>query len=556
MKTGVIMDFRTRVTPLDQMARVAADALVLIIAKGSGDVGDAGFANQLPAPLSTLLAAAIGSGDLQFKAGRTLYFHAPAGVSAKRLLVAVASGPSVKQFKTAVGNAFGQLKNLSVEHVALAYAGPDALTDQHAEAVVCAVADAVYVYRESKPSAPPAASINRVTLLSDKASPQLLDQGVARGQAVAAGVALARQCANLPANYCTPSYLADQAKKLGKHYGLKVDVLDRKDCQKLGMGAFLGVAQGSDEPLRFIVVRYDGASRSQAPIVLVGKGITFDSGGVSIKPAGDMDEMKFDMGGAASVLGTMRAIAELKPKLNLVVIVPSCENMINGSAMKPGDVVTTLSGQTVEVLNTDAEGRLILCDALTYAERFKPAAVVDVATLTGACVVALGNHRSGLFSEDEPLAQALIAASEQSLDLCWRMPLDEEYDEGLRSNFADMANIAGRAGGAITAAMFLRRFTSKYRWAHLDIAGTAWKSGTAKGSTGRPVPLLTHFVLSHLAGNALPVASVAAPAQAPVGDAAPAPVAAKKVRKASAPAPSSASRKSARPAGGAARKTR
>jgi leucyl aminopeptidase len=259
------------------------------------------------------------------------------------------------------------------------------------------------------------------------------------------------------------------------------------------------VAQGSAEPPRFIVAQYHGAPKTQAPVVLVGKGITFDTGGISIKPAAEMDEMKFDMGGAASVLGTLRAVAELKPKLNLVVIVPTTENMPGGRAVKPGDVVKSMSGQTIEILNTDAEGRLILCDALTYAERFKPACVVDVATLTGACVIALGHHHSGLFTADDQLAADLLAASAASLDPCWRMPLDEEYDDALKSNFADMGNVGGRAGGAITAAMFLRKFTAKYRWAHLDIAGTAWKSGAAKGATGRPVPLLTHFVLSQAA---------------------------------------------------------
>jgi leucyl aminopeptidase len=244
------------------------------------------------------------------------------------------------------------------------------------------------------------------------------------------------------------------------------------------------------------VLRYQGAAATKAPVVLVGKGITFDSGGISLKPGAEMDEMKFDMGGAASVLGTMRAIAELKPRINVVGLIVACENMPSGRALKPGDVIRSLSGQTIEVLNTDAEGRLILCDALTYAERLKPAAVVDIATLTGACVVALGHHHSGLFTADDKLAEQLLAASRSALDPAWRMPLDEEYDEGLKSNFADMANIGGRAGGAITAAMFLKRFTAKYPWAHLDIAGTAWKSGAAKGATGRPVPLLTEFVLA------------------------------------------------------------
>jgi leucyl aminopeptidase len=288
---------------------------------------------------------------------------------------------------------------------------------------------------------------------------------------------------------------------MARSHGLKVEVLDRKAVEKLGMGAFLAVAQGSDEPLRFIVIRYEGAAKSQAPIVLVGKGITFDSGGISIKPAAEMDEMKFDMGGAASVLGTLRAVAELKPALNVIGVIPACENLPSGHAVKPGDVVTSMSGQTIEILNTDAEGRLILCDALTYVERFKPAVVVDVATLTGACIIALGHQHSGLFTADDELAAQLTQAGQNALDTCWRMPLDDEYEEGLKSNFADVANVGSRAGGSITAAMFLKRFTKKYPWAHLDIAGTAWKSGSNKGATGRPVGLLTHFVLSRQTGR-------------------------------------------------------
>ena len=261
------------------------------------------------------------------------------------------------------------------------------------------------------------------------------------------------------------------------------------------MGAFLAVAQGSEEPPKFIVLRYQGAGKKEAPTVLVGKGITFDTGGISIKPSAEMDEMKFDMGGAASVLGTFRAIAELKPKINVVGLIPTCENMPDGRAIKPGDVVTSMSGKTIEILNTDAEGRLILCDALTYAERFKPAAVIDIATLTGAIIIGLGFQHAGLFSPDDALADALLQAGRTSHDTAWRMPLDEEYDEGLKSHFADIPNIGARAGGAITAAKFLQRFTGQYRWAHLDVAGVAFRSGAAKGGTGRPVPLLTHYLL-------------------------------------------------------------
>ena len=269
-----------------------------------------------------------------------------------------------------------------------------------------------------------------------------------------------------------------------------------KEVKRLGMGSFEAVAQGAETSLRFIVLRYQGAAASVAPTVLVGKGITFDTGGISLKPGAGMDEMKFDMCGAASVLGTFRALADLRPAVNVVGLIPACENMPDGRALKPGDVVTSMSGQTIEVLNTDAEGRLILCDALTYAERFKPAAVIDIATLTGACVIALGSVRSGMFATQDDLAQALMLAGEQSLDLCWRMPLDDEYADGLKSNFADVANVGDRSAGAVTAAKFLQRFAGKFPWAHLDIAGTAWKSGGAKGATGRPVGLLLSYLLS------------------------------------------------------------
>jgi leucyl aminopeptidase len=483
------MDFRHQISSPDKLAALTCDALVLVVC---GDAADPG----LDAALRARLDDALAQGDLELKAGKSLYLHRPAGVRAARVVFAAAGGSSVKAFKAAVANGLKLVKDSGAKHVAVGLAGAAALNDAHAEAVVTAAREAVYTYRHTKPSAPAPSKVDKVSVLCAKADAKAVQQGLARGQAIAAGVELARECANRPANHCTPTYLAEQAKKLGKDHGLKVGVLDRKACEKLGMGSFLAVAQGSDEPLRFIVARYDGAAKSQAPVVLVGKGITFDTGGISLKPGAEMDEMKFDMGGAASVLGTLRAIAELKPKLNLVCIVPACENMPSGNAVKPGDVVKSMSGQTIEILNTDAEGRLILCDALTYAERFKPAVVVDIATLTGACVVALGHHHSGLFTTDDEVAAQMQAASSQGLDPCWRMPLDEEYDAGLKSNFADMANIGGRPGGAITAAMFLKRFTSKYPWAHLDIAGTAWKSGQAKGATGRPVPLLTHFVLA------------------------------------------------------------
>jgi len=321
------------------------------------------------------------------------------------------------------------------------------------------------------------------------------EDGLSRGLAIASGVSFAKDLGNLPPNVCTPTYLAEQAQALAKTHGLQVQILERADMEKLGMDSFLGVSQGSLQPPKLIVLQHKKGKKNQKPVVLVGKGITFDTGGISLKPGADMDEMKYDMCGAASVLGTFKAIAEMNLPINAVGIIPTCENMPDGNAIRPGDVLTSMSGQTIEVLNTDAEGRLILCDALTYAERFEPSSVVDIATLTGACVIALGHHASGLFSNKDSLAKELLQAGENSLDRAWHMPLWDDYQNQLDSNFADMANIGGRAGGSITAACFLSRFAKKFDWAHLDIAGTAWKSGKEKGSTGRPVPLLMQFLI-------------------------------------------------------------
>lgn len=322
------------------------------------------------------------------------------------------------------------------------------------------------------------------------------EAGLSDGKALASGVSLAKDLGNLPPNVCHPTYLAEQAVKLGKSYGFKVTVLEREKLEKLGMGSFLGVTQGSEQPPKFIVMEHLKGKKSQKPVVLVGKGITFDTGGISLKPGAEMDEMKYDMCGAASVLGTFKTIGEMELPLNVVGLIPTCENMPDGRATRPGDVLTSMSGLTIEVLNTDAEGRLILCDALTYAERFEPAAVVDIATLTGACVIALGHHATGLFSNNDALAKELLHAGETAMDRAWHMPMWDDYQPQLDSNFADIANIGGRAGGSITAACFLSRFAKKYDWAHLDIAGTAWKSGKEKGGTGRPVPLLTEFLVA------------------------------------------------------------
>jgi leucyl aminopeptidase len=482
------MDFKTLAAGSGGLASITADALVVVVA------GDA-LPKGLDKALADVLSSAVEQGDFTLKAGQVFYAHRVAGVKAARVAFACAGDGTPKAFRKAMGAALGSVKGGGAKSLAVALVGADAGAE-HGEALVAAVSDAVYTYRATKPSAPAPSRLASVSLVCAKAQQGAVAAGLKVGAAVAAGVELARECANRPGNHCTPSHLAAEAKRLAKSHGLKAEVLDRKDVEKLGMGSFLAVAQGSEQPPKFIVLRYHGAAKDAAPLVLVGKGITFDTGGISIKPAAEMDEMKFDMGGAASVLGTLRAVAELKAKVNLIGLIPACENMPDGRAIKPGDVVTSLSGQTIEILNTDAEGRLILCDALTYAERFKPAAVVDIATLTGACVIALGHHRSGLFSADDALAADLLAAGEKAADPAWRLPLDDESDEVLKSQFADMANVGPRAGGAITAAMFLKRFTAKLRWAHLDIAGTGWKSGAAKGATGRPVPLLTHWVLS------------------------------------------------------------
>jgi leucyl aminopeptidase len=321
------------------------------------------------------------------------------------------------------------------------------------------------------------------------------EEALTQGIAIAEGMAMTKTLGNLPPNVCHPTYLAEQAQAMAKELKLGCEILDRADMEKLGMGSLLSVARGSHQPPKLIILTHQGGKAGDKPVVLVGKGVTFDTGGISLKPGADMDEMKYDMCGAASVLGTMRAVARMALPINLTIVVPATENMPGGNASRPGDIVTSMSGQTIEILNTDAEGRLILCDALTYVERFEPDTVIDVATLTGACVVALGSVATGLFANKDGLARDLLEAGEEANDRAWHMPLWDDYQDLLKSPFADMANIGGRYGGAISAACFLSRFTKKFEWAHLDIAGTAWKSGADKGATGRPVPMLTHYLL-------------------------------------------------------------
>jgi leucyl aminopeptidase len=492
------MDFELKTLDLAGAATEKCDVLLVLVTEG--------FQAKGRDPVSRLVSAALAARDLEPKPGKMLHAYRPEGISATRVVFAGAGDGSGKRVQAAVQAAAGALRSASAKKLVIvlpAGSGADAV-----RAAVCGTAESSYVYVATK-SKPEARELKKVVIGVADAGEQR--QAFQRARSAAVGIEFARELGNLPPNYATPTRLGEEAQRLGKAHGFGVEVMGPKEVARIGMGSFASVAKGSAEPLRFIVLRYDGAAKGEAPVVLVGKGITFDTGGISIKPSAEMDEMKYDMGGAASVLGTFRALAELKPKLNVVGLIPSCENMPDGSAYKPGDILTSLSGQTIEVLNTDAEGRLILCDALTYAERFKPRAVVDIATLTGACVVALGGIRSGLFATDDALADQLLAAGEAALDPCWRLPLDDEYAEGLKTNFADVANVAGRAAGAVVAAKFLHRFAQNYPWAHLDIAGTAWKGGASKGSTGRPVGLLLEYLLAQegKAGAAAPGKAVA-----------------------------------------------
>ena len=446
----------------------------------------------------------IRRGDMEGKLGSTLLLHNVRGTLADRVLL-VGLGKERdfrdKEFRSALRSAV-KLLNETGSYEAVIYLTEEKVKRREVawrvEHAVVAAMDAVYRFEEMKSQPTEVRRPLRKLTLSVPQRSDLVagEAAAARGLAISHGMELARDLGNLPGNVCTPTYLGERALQLARDFpDLKVQVLERKEIEALGMGSFLSVTNGSDEPPRFIVFEYFGSPRKQKPTVLVGKGVTFDTGGISIKPAHDMDQMKFDMCGAAAVFGTVRAIVELKSGINLIGLVAACENMPSGRATKPGDVVKSMSGQTIEVLNTDAEGRLILADALTYAERYEPEAVVDIATLTGAMVIALGHVACGVFSNNDTLARALIAAGDDAHDRGWQLPLWDDYQEGLNSNFADFANVAGRAGGSITAACFLSRFTKKYDWAHLDIAGVAWSEGKEKGATGRPVPLLTTWLL-------------------------------------------------------------
>jgi leucyl aminopeptidase len=451
----------------------------------------------------------VGRGDLEGELGTTLLLHNIPQVACERvLLVGLGREREFREssYRTALASAMKTLRTTGAAEATLCLnelpvQGRDGAWK--IEQAVLAVVEGMYRFDKlkSKPTEAKRALQNVVFHVGNPSEASAGKAAIDRAAAIAEGVMLAKDLGNMPGNLCTPTYLAEQAREAGKRHGFKVKILEQEDIEKLGMNGFLAVARGSRQPPKLILMEYQGGGRDAQPVALVGKGITFDTGGICIKPALEMDEMKFDMCGAASVFGALRAAALMKLPLNVVGIIPATENMPDGNAIKPGDIVTTMSGQTVEILDTDSEGRLVLCEALTYAEKYKPAAVVDIATLTGAIVSALGDVATGLFSNSDALAREVLAAGESAWDRAWHMPLWDEYQDALKSNFADLPNIATHTDCAVTAACFLSRFTRRYPWVHLDIAGTAARSGADKGATGRPVALLAHFLAARAAKN-------------------------------------------------------
>jgi len=411
---------------------------------------------------------------------------------------------STKNYRKALSVAVNSLKKPAIKSVVCCLAECDVTAGDwqwKSRQIVEVFNDAAYQFTQLKSDKETECKLEQVRVFTPETERASAQKGLEQGLAIAQGVDLTKLLADLPANICTPTFLAEQALELdNKFANLAVSILEESDLAALGMGAFLSVSRGSRQPAKLISLNYQGGDKNRKPIVLIGKGLTFDAGGISLKPAPGMDEMKYDMCGAAAVLGTLQAAAQMQLPLNIIGLIPSSENLPDGDANKPGDILTSMSGKTIEVLNTDAEGRLLLCDTLTYAERFNPDVVIDLATLTGACLVALGRVPSGLLGNDDALCNDLIAAAETAIDSVWRLPLWEEFQEQLKSNFADMANVGGKDAGTITAACFLARFAENLRWAHLDIAGTAWRTGPTKGATGRPVPLLCQYLINRAHG--------------------------------------------------------
>ncbi len=455
-----------------------------------------------------IITQLIERGDIKGKNAETLLINHLPNSSIKRILV-IGLGEkekiTAKLYRKALSSAIKAVKAIKVKSATCTLVDievKDQDTCWKARQIIEVFNDALYLFQNTKSIKDPDIALEKLFISATEESISQVEIGIVQGSAIAKGMDLTKTLADLPGNYCTPTYLAEQATMVASNSNkMSVEVLEESDMEALGMGSFLSVSRGSRQPAKLIVLNYQGGEKDSKPIVLVGKGLTFDAGGISLKPGAGMDEMKYDMCGGATVIGTLQAAAEMNLALNVVGIVPSSENMPDGDANKPGDVVTSMAGLTIEILNTDAEGRLILCDALTYAKKFNPEVVIDLATLTGACLVALGRVPSGLLGNDDVLCNDLITASETACDSLWRLPIWEEYHELLKSNFADLANIGGRDAGTITAACFLSRFTEDYRWAHLDIAGTAWRSGGKnKGATGRPVPLLSQYLINRANG--------------------------------------------------------
>ncbi len=455
---------------------------------------------NLDQEVKKIITDIIASGDFKGSISETLLIHLQNNTFSRLLLVGYGKKDPLNelQYKKIIKAITLTLKKTNIKHCHLFL--DDLVLQDRGEYwttrfCVETILDTLYIFDDFKSKKSQPCILEQICLNTE--NQERVNKAIKDAQAVALGVSFAKNVANSPPNVCNPAYLAELAKQLDVEYpNIKTTIIDEKQMAELKMNSYLAVSQGSANPAYMSIIEYKNAKDpNEKPVVLVGKGLTFDSGGISIKPSAAMDEMKYDMGGAASVYGTMKAIAELQLPINVIGVLAGCENMPDGNSYRPGDILTTMSGKTVEVLNTDAEGRLVLCDALTYVERFEPKYVIDIATLTGACVVGLGHINSGLLSKDDSLANALLNSAKKSQDYTWRLPMNEEYEDDLKSNFADLANVGSRAGGSITAGIFLSHFTENYTWAHLDIAGTAWKSGAVKGATGRPVPLLTQFLM-------------------------------------------------------------
>ena len=480
--------------------KLPGNCLVVPMLKNNRLTGIAARVNDASSGLLHDLAKKSG---FKGKVGTTSVFHNLPGIKAVRvMLVGIGNKKEIngKTTREVIEAVMKRLQQENCTDAIITLPFEEAAAEMHYSLIretALYAENAVYRFDECKSKPSKERLVDKITLITADTGSHSAIKAVAHGKAIADGMKLARDLSNLPGNICTPTYLAGKAQKLARKYTkFSSKVLDEKEMQKLEMGALLSVSRGSRQAAKLIIMEHKGGKKDQQPVVLVGKGLTFDAGGISLKPAAKMDEMKYDMCGSASVFGALQACAELKLPLNVVGIIPSSENMPDGDANKPGDIVTSMAGLTIEVLNTDAEGRLILCDALTYAARYNPAVVIDIATLTGACIVALGHHTSGLMANQQQLADELLEAGLQANDRAWQLPLGDEYQKQLKSNFADIANIGGPAAGSITAGCFLSRFTEEYTWAHLDIAGTAWQSGHNKGATGRPVPLLLNYLLN------------------------------------------------------------